>query len=154
MIWKPRLMSLALRKLIQEASLQSPCFHRMMTRDFLQVRRTSMRALACTLSLNVPPVSTGTDKSCKLWTHWGVLLNVVPLSRAIANGAGHVVAMHRKVAHAKCSGGLMFSPRAFIICCCDGSVSTLTHEAFKVLNRSSLNSGSMMRLLFFLNFPA
>ena len=53
-----------------------------------------MRALARTLSLNVPPVSTGTDKSCKLWTHWGVLLNVVPLSRAIANGAGHVVALH------------------------------------------------------------
>ena len=137
-------MSLALRRLIREASLQSLCFHQMMTRDFLQVRRTRTLALARTLSLNVSPVSTGADKSCKLWTHWGVLLNVVPLSRAIVTGASHVVAMHRKVADPKISGGLMFSPRAFIICCCDGSVSTLTHETFKVLNRTSLNSGSMM----------
>ncbi len=34
------------------------------------------------------PVSTGMDMTCKLWTQHGVLLNIVPLSRSVANGNG------------------------------------------------------------------
>ena len=34
------------------------------------------------------PVTTGIGLTCKLWTHHGTLLNIIPLSRSVANGNG------------------------------------------------------------------
>ena len=34
-------------------------------------------------------VTTGMDKTCKLWTHYGVLLNVLPVAQAVVIGQIH-----------------------------------------------------------------
>jgi hypothetical protein len=38
------------------------------------------------------PVSTGMDMTCKLWTQFGSLVNVIQLSRSVVNGESRIVA--------------------------------------------------------------
>ncbi len=90
--------------------------------------------------VDVLSVTTGMDKTCKLWTHYGVLLNVLPVAQAVVIGQIRKAVLHFLFSFIF-PGGLVSSRRSLVVCCCDGSVSTVANDSFQLVSKLSLNSG-------------
>ena len=93
------------------------------------------------------PVSTGMDLTCKLWTQFGSLVNVIPLPRSVVNGESRTVVTHEWNNTTRV-GGLGLGHHAFVLCCCNGSVTALAYDSFKVLNKVSLHEGCSLVYVF------
>lgn len=50
-------------------------------------------------SVDALAVTTGMDKTCKLWTHYGVLLNVLPVAQAVVIGQIYKAVLQIALSH-------------------------------------------------------